>query len=1076
VVEVELLGSPAVRDGAQRRSAAGRQRALLAALTLRARSTVSADRLIDIVWADGSLPADPSNALQQRISELRKLLDPSGRGDVLVPERGGYRLQIDDEQIDARRFERLAAQGRQQLQAGDARGAEQALTRAVGLWRGPALDGVAHEEWAIGDAQRLDELRLSVLEDRIDAMLALGGGHRGTVAELRELVVTHPLRERLRGQLMLALYRTGQQAEALAVYEEARAHLAEELGVDPSPPLQELFGRILTQDTTLDGTTRPATAGNLPAPRSSIIGREEALAEVLHLLDESRLVTLTGPGGAGKTTLAIEAARHRMPTDGSWLVALAPLTTSDAIVPAIAEALDVPARSGFDGGGLDRHTIARTLHGRHLLVVLDNCEHLLEPVGSLVDGLLDAVPGLRILTTSREPLRVPGETLWSVPSLGLPAEEDRTPVAVSAAPSIQLLVERTRAHSPQFHLTEETAPVAARVVRHLDGIPLAIELAAARLRSLSLDELIDGLEDRFRLLDRGHRGTPPRQRSLRGALDWSWDLLDQDLRRGWAAMSAPARWMERDLAGALLEAAGVAADPLDVIGDLVDRSLLVADTTQPVARYRMLESLRDYGRAQLEQLDLRDAVHARYADAVEAALAACETPASQKDFGVDVDGLAAWLDDARVVLRWAGESDDRTRIQRIAGRLGWVWLLRGLASEGLTWLDRALGPPEAIDPAEADPRALRWASALRVAGAVGADSSRWAALAVAAAETPADRVFAEVTAAVHRTQAGDVESAVAALERAVADAEAIGGWPLGFARLVSAQVARVTGQTERVREHAQAAFELLTQAGVDWARVQVLDPLIDDTELRGDYGRMRELALEGLSASRQQGLPELEARMLTQLAIAEHGLGDSDQARVRLEQAIDRASAVGRTATLGYAHVVAGALDRRHDELHGAAAHLTEALTILTESGMIQGMAWARTELAHTCALAGDHETAQAHAAEALAQAARMGEPHAVAVALEALAAAVASGPADDDAMAVLATAAALRATTGSPTTPPEQRDIDHVTARVRNRLGDARFDAGWPTSLANARNRLDHAVQELVARYGPPTAHQGTK
>ena len=1074
-MEIQLLGSPGVRDGPIQRKVAGRQGALLAVLALHAPEPVSVDRLADVVWNE-DVPRDAANALQQRISRLRNAVDPGRRGGVLTPAAGGYALHVDEREIDVHRFEELAAAGRRQLLDGDWSAAEVMLTRALGLWRGPALDGFADELWALGESRRLEELRLAAAEDRIEAVLALEDYDRAT-SDLAELTAAHPLRERLRGQLMLALYGAGRQADALAVYDETRRLLADELGVDPGPQLQRIHHQILTQDTGLNAepsspsrSPSPPANGNLPALPRGVVGRDQALDQIAHLLHHARLLTLTGPGGAGKTTLAVEAARRQpRPPHGTWLVELAPVSTSEAVVTTIASAL------GITGGGLGAATIdaaalTRTLVDRQLLVVLDNCEHQLDTVIPLVERLLAEAPGVQVLTTSREPLGVTGEVVWSVPGLGVPDAEHTTAEQIMAAPAVQLLVERVRAHTQAFTVTDATAPAAATLTRRLDGIPLAIELAAARLRVLSLTEVTDGLDDRFRLLARRGRTAASRHRTLRAALDWSWDLLDRDLRRAWAALAVPADRFDLATASALLDAVDVDSSALDVVADMVDRSLLTADTLSHPTRYRMLESIRDYGRERLIDQGLVDDVHDAHADVVEAALAACTTSMSAQHFDVDIAGLAASLDDARSALAWAEGRGDRLRMQRIAGLLGWLWLLHGLSVEGLGWLDRGLGSPEQADPASDDPAALFWGSALRAAGTLAADGVRWGSLAVQAATTPVDRVLAQVCAAGHQANTGNVEEAVATLDACAAEAEEIGGWPLGFARLIAGQLDWASGRLGTARRHTEEAVALLTAAGADWARVHALETLIDDATARGDFCHARDLALEGLRICRRQRYPELESAMLIQLAFVAHELGEPEDAARSLDQAVARAAATGSSSGLARAHHAAGTVARRRGEVHTALKHLHTALRLASEAHLVSAMVPAHTELAHTAVLADSSDAAVAHGSDALAAARRGGDPRALALTLEALAGAITITDDPRGAVTLLATATAIREASHLPTSPPEQRDIERVTDRLRSRIGSAAFDQLWAEAHGRATDEPGEMVEWAIDTHGRVT------
>ena len=980
-MDIELLGSPAVCLEGERVELKGRQPALLAALAIAAPRQVASDALLEAVWGE-RLPADPANALQQRISSLRRAIDPARTG-VLATVPGGYALRVPDASIDARRFAHAAAEGHGLLVAGELEKAHGLLTAALGLWRGLALEGVADEPWARAEAGRLGELRLATIEDRFEAALGLGAGGE-LVAELTELVDAQPLRERLCGQLLRALYRAGRQGAALERYERTRRLLADELGVDPGPQLQRLHLQLLDQADDLEvaavaTTRRSRTAGNVPIATGPVVGRQAAVDRVAQLLDAGRLVTLTGPGGAGKTTLALEVARRLAPpADGSWLVELAPLTGDASVAHQVALSLGLAA-GGFGTAAVEADLLAGLLAEQELLLVVDNCEHVVAAVAELARTLLAHAPGVRMLATSREPLAVAGELVWSLPALALPDEEATDLEAILAAPAVELLVQRIRAHDPTFQLDASSAPAAATIVRCLDGLPLAIELAAARHRVLSLPELADALDDRFALLSTTERGAPSRQRTLRGTLDWSWELLDAEQRAAWAALAVPVGGVDRDAAAALLQAAGVEGQPLDVVRDLVDRSLLTVQTGGSGSRYRMLESLRLYGHERLHELGHDRPVRARHAGVTADRLAGCHRHTDPQTFGVDLQGLAGLLDDARVALRWAGDAGELQRVQQLAGRLGWLWLLGGLAAEGIGWLDQGLGacdgaPPDDLDVARTDPAALLWASGLRTAG--GAPHGHaWAARALDADLDPSSRVLGELFAAIHRAHAGDVEAALAALRAAIERAAAIGGWLLGFAHLVTAQIGRIAGRLQEVREHAEAGLALLSDEGVGWARVQGIDIVIDAIDPTAQPDRARQLAAEGLALCRRGGFPELEGRMLLQLGVATHASGDPALARSYLDEAVELTAQAGRGPSLGFALLVAGAHARRRGELDRAFEQLATARELLAGTALPYGSARAALELGRTQLERGEVTAAGALAAEATRLAAEVGDP-----------------------------------------------------------------------------------------------------
>ncbi len=991
-MEIEVLGRPAVRVGGERVEVTGRQPALLAALVLAAPQPVASDTLLDAVWGD-ALPRDPANALQQRISALRQVVGRDGGPELLVTVPGGYALRITDDAVDARRFTREVAEAHELLLRDELEEATQVLERALSRWRGEAYEGFGDEPWLTAEVQRLRELRLRAWEDRAEARLRRGDGAE-LIPELTELVSSEPLRERIRGQLMRALYQAGRQADALAEFARTRELLAEELGVDPGPELQRLHLQVLDQADELEVTavaaSRRRRTTNLPVATTPVIGRETAIEQTQQLLAAGRLVTLTGPGGAGKTTLALEVARREpVPPDGTWLVELAPLQDGAALAATVATAVGLD-RGALTGDENDLAPVVAALADRALLLVLDNAEHVVDDVARLAGALLGQAASVQLIVTSREALGVAGELVWSLPPLGLPDAAETEPSVAAASPAIDLLVHRVRQHDPTFALTPEQVPAAVSVVRRLDGIPLAIELAAARVRVLSLPELATALEDRFMVLTSSGRGVPSRQRTLRATIDASWELLDEDLQAAWAAFAVPVERLDRDLAQRLLAAAGVDREPLDVLTDLVDRSLLIAQTASAGTRLRMLESLRAYGQERLGELGLDGAVRRGHREAVRQGIAACHDDGRPGDFGTDLPGLATWLGEARVALATAVAQGELAGAQELAGGLGWLWLLRGYAHEGIGWLDAGLGardgaPPEDLDVQATVPAALLWASGLRTSRG-SAHGLAWAELSIAASATEQQRVLAELFAGVHRAHAGDVDAALAELHHAVERASATGGWLLGFAHLVTAQIGRVAGRLETVRQQAEAGLALLRDPAVGWARAQALDIAIDVIDPVAEPTRARELATEGLALCRRAEVPELEGRMLLQLGVAVDAQGDRDLAASYLDEAVRLTERAGRGPSLGFALLVAGALARDRGELAAAVRQLSDARELLRGTAMGYGAARAALELGRTRQLTGEPEAAAALVEEGLALAAQVGDRDLLA-ALERLAA-----------------------------------------------------------------------------------------
>jgi DNA-binding SARP family transcriptional activator len=527
MLELGLLGPVrAVRAGRELPLGGPRQRAVLALLVVEAGQVVPAGRLIEELWRGGP-PPGAATTLRSYVSRLRALLAPDA---TLKASGGGYVLTLGPGRLDAEEFERLAGVGRAALAAGEAAAAANRFAEALGLWRGRALADVGEVEPLALEASRLEELRLGVLEDRIEADLALGL-HAEVVSQLEQLVAEHPLRERLWRLLVVALYRSERQADALAACRRAREMLAEELGLDPGEELQRLEQQVLRQE--VPAVPPAARRGNLPAPLTSLLGREPDLAAVDGLLGETRLVTLTGPGGSGKTRLAIEAAAQAADRfrDGVWLAGLAGIASAELVMPRVMEALEV--RQQGDLPVID--ALIYRLRSAELLLVLDNCEHLLDACAALTGTLLAGAPRLRVLATSREPLGIPGEVAYLVPPLEVPPESAGAQ-ALSRVPAVQLFVDRA-SDVRAAAAADPPVETIARICRNLNGLPLAIELAAARSATLSAAEIEARLADKFQFLRHRRPAADPRHQTLKAAIDWSYELLTRDERRVFAELS-----------------------------------------------------------------------------------------------------------------------------------------------------------------------------------------------------------------------------------------------------------------------------------------------------------------------------------------------------------------------------------------------------------------------------------------------------------------------------------------------------------------------------------------------------------
>ncbi|WP_329248934.1 winged helix-turn-helix domain-containing protein [Actinoallomurus sp. NBC_01490] len=680
-MRIGILGPLDVRDEAARpiEVSGPRLRALLMRLAVDAGRTVPADRLIDDLWGDAP-PAAAANALQALVSRLRGVIGH----DTVESRPGGYRLSVAPDQVDAVVFERLVATA---LATDDPATRAEELRRALGLWRGPALADVSRAAFAAAPIARLEELRVEAAEERFEADIALGHAAR-LVPELEELTTLHPLRERLRGQLMRALYAAGRQADALTVYEDARHALADGLGVDPSPELAAVHLSILrgapaARPAAPPPTREPERRTNLPARLTSFVGRTEEIERIGELLITHRLVTLTGPGGTGKTRLAGEAAGRMAATspDGVWFVPLAPVRGALDVPQAVLVAIGIPETVRLLEAREITHPLDRladALATKRLVLVLDNCEHLLDAVATLADRLLSAAPGVRILATSREPLGITGEALCPVPSLALPPEDAGAHDA-QAYDAVRLFIDRASAVRPGFALDAATVEPVVRICRALDGAPLAIELAAARLRALTPVQVADRLVDRFRLLNVGSRTALPRHQTLRAVVDWSWDLLDDAERRVLRRLSVFD-------GGATVESAEevLGEDVIDLIASLVDKSLVMA-TGESDVRYRLLETVRAYAAERLteagEDERLRDAHAAYFLRLAERA----EPELRGRDQLRWLDRLNTERDNCNNALRHAIETRDVETAVRLIGALAWFWILCDYEAEAGQW-------------------------------------------------------------------------------------------------------------------------------------------------------------------------------------------------------------------------------------------------------------------------------------------------------------------------------------------------------------------------------------------------------
>ena len=1096
-MEFRILGRfEVVEDGRDLTPARSKRRLLLALLLLHANEVVANDTIIDTLWGQHP-PGTALTALHGHVSALRKLLGP----DRIETRAPGYLLRLDASETDAGRFERLLERARGE-QEPVRRG--ELLREALDLFRGSPLADFRYEAFAEREIERLDELRLAALEDRIDA--ELGAGRHGELApELEQLVIEYPLRERLRAQLMLALYRDGRQADALHVYQRGRRAIVDELGIEPGPALQRLERQILNQDDALDlgeakprpgtvtflftdieGSTsllhslgeryaealaahqrilrrafarydgievdtqgdaffvafasardgvaaaldaqralasqrwpddqmvrvrmgihtceaRPAAEGyvglgvhraaricaaghggqvlvshtthellaeepleevavrdlgphrlkdltqaerifqlvaeglddefppldtldarptNLPTQGTPLIGRERELAQVRDRLasDEVSILTLTGPGGTGKTRLALQAAADSLGhfPSGTFFVALASVSDAELVVPTIAQVLGLRVPRGR----ALMQVLAEYLAERKLLLVLDNVEHVVAATPA-VAKLAAAAPGLKVLASSREPLHVSGERVFPVPPLELPDTEGGWD-AIAANEAVGLFVERAQAIRPDFELTHANAPAVAAICRTLDGLPLAIELAAARIVLFPPAALLARLDERLEVLIGGARDRPARHQTLRATLDWSYDLLSEPRRRLFARLAVFAGGSTLDAAETVC---GGDLDVLDGLASLIDKSLVRLEGSEEEPRFAMLETIREYALEKLRQSGDESAMRSRhlewslvFAEQAEPELRGPE----QKSW---LDRLHSELDNFRAAFDWSQSQNEQEASLRLGSALLEFWIVRADWSEGREWVEQSLGQPGDVDPA------VRM-KALRAAGEL------------------ADVLSDYPTAVRHFEES-------LAIARALDDRRGIAEALIGLAHEFDVRLGRHTAARPLLEEVVSIYRELGDElslarslGGIAW--------------LEQDYRKARALWNETLAIRRRLGNRESVAWAALQVGFCAQSMGDYADAT----EAYDECLAIGEE--LGYKRLVARSLTQLGEgallqsDLATARRHYEQSLPLWREIGHRSGLLDSLRGLGNVARLEGDDAEANAFLEESL--------------------------------------------------------------------------------------------------------------
>ena len=815
-LEFRVLGPlEASRDGQAVDLGAYRQRALLAALLVHADEVVSRDRLIEELWGEAA-PASAPNMIQVYVSRLRKALGPNR----LVTRPPGYLLRLDDAQLDSIRLADLVVRARAAMADARASDVLELLAEALALWRGPALADFSYESFVRGEVARLEELRLEAIELRIDAELALGR-HARLVGELEQLIAQHPFRERLRGLLMLALYRSGRQAEALEAYQAARETMAQELGIKPTPALRELERAILWQDSELvpvnaepelaPPIAESAPINNLPPELTSLIGREREVAQVADLVSRHRIVTVVGPGGVGKTRVAGRVASTIADRfeHGVCFVDLAALDDASEVTGAVSAAVAIRDRPG----SAPLNTIADVLRDRALLLVLDNCEHVLDSTAELVVRMVNGCSGVRILATSRTPLAVAGEHVFRLQPLATTATDSEWPAAVT------LFLERAASHGVPSERLEHMMPAVHEICKRLDGIPLAIELAAARTRAISPAELLTHLDDRLRLLARpSHWSAHARQQTLEATIAWSYELLNGEERATLRRLSVFHGGFSLAAAAAVCADVGGELETLERLTALVDCSEVSLERRWDGERYRLLESIGLFAIQRLWEQGEHDRArdrHARFfaefARAVPGELDASDQQAAR------AIRLDREQDNLTAALSWCLDGGGEPSVGAdLAADLGFHWTCRGRSSAARHWMGRALERGDQVGSHALAAVHLAYAVLEYSSGDLDAAGNHAAEAVAIARASGDDELLAEALADLaldSQARGRDANTAAIAAELRTLQPRLSSSRARILALLGTAQVALAAGHPDQATADATDARQIARQAG-----------------------------------------------------------------------------------------------------------------------------------------------------------------------------------------------------------------------------------------------------------------------
>jgi predicted ATPase/DNA-binding SARP family transcriptional activator len=953
-----IAGARVVDEASWRRQ---KPKSLLKLLALAPNHAMHREHVFDELWPELELEAAANN-LHQTIHLVRRALDPTGVERVILVKNEILSLQpLGGVWIDVDEFEEAAANARRTRALDDYRA-------AVDLYTGDLLPEDRYEDWAASRRDALRETYLTLLIE-LASLSEVGGDVAGAIAALKSALDNDRSREPVHRELMRLYALSGDRQQALRQYQRLEESLHKELDAGPDAQSRELREQIASGfhasaepfTKVSISTSVPLVRNNLPAQPTSFVGRAREIAEVTQLLSSTRLLTLIGPGGVGKTRLALEigCGVNDVYSEGVWLIEFGALADPDLIPHAIAATLGVrisPDRLPID-------TLERALAQRQLLLVFDNCEHLIESCAIVANALLRAAPDLSILATSREPLRVPGEVTWPVPSLSLPAADTASADAATVnSDAVTLFVSRAQEVRPGFEASEGDIRDLVHLCHRLDGLPLAIELAAALVSVLSVREIADRLDDRFALLGGGSRFVPTRQQTLRAALEWSYELLEDVERVLFSRLSIFSGSFSLAAAEAVCAGDGIERrDVLFVVRNLVDKSLVVAEHHAAQTRYRMLETIREYARDHLNVGDAGNSIRKRHA-------------AHFLDFAEEAgprlrgNKQREWLirleldhDNFRTALGWS-QATNGDQALRLASALSWFWLLSSRLSEGRDWLKKTLATAEIDHLNRARVKALTDLGVIAQAQDDTAEGRADLEASVAHWRELGDReqlAYALAWLSWSTLFDGDLAGARARAAESLDIATSLQEqWTVALATQALGFIACETGDLAEARAHGNESHRIYRELGDRWGAGGALADLARISYLEGDFQAAQSeaeacLANQTVAADKWQMVQT--TGLLTEIARAN---GDVATARAYGQRSLAMAEQLGQLGIIGWSHRSLGYIETSVGDFEAARSHFETGLDVFRERGYKLGIACCIAGLAGLAVAQGDYRRA----------------------------------------------------------------------------------------------------------------------